>query len=77
MLYFGCTHYPLIKDEIKKVLGQDIIFFNGAPNLAEHLKVVLEENNMLENNEGKIEFIDSQNLESKKERFLTILAQNP
>ena len=37
----GCTHYPLIQDEIKEVLG-DVRFFNGAPNLANHLKDILE-----------------------------------
>lgn len=63
----------MIQEEIKEVLGEDILFFNGAPNLAKHLKDVLEENNLLENNEGRIEFIDSQNLESKKERFFCYL----
>lgn len=42
----GCTHYPLIQDEIKKVLG-DVQFFNGAESLAKHLKEILEENSLL------------------------------
>ena len=53
----GCTHYPLIQNEIKGVLG-NVKFFNGAPNLAKHVKDVLEENNLINNGEGKIEFID-------------------
>ena len=42
----GCTHYPLIQEEIKNVLG-DVKFFNGAQSLAKHLKEVLKENSLL------------------------------
>ncbi len=69
----GCTHYPLVQKEIKKVLGENIKFFNGAPNLAIHLKDVLAKNNLLGNNNGKIYFIDSQGLPSKERRFFDIL----
>ena len=72
----GCTHYPLIKKDIKEVLGNDIKFFDGAPNLAKHLKEVLEEKKLLDINEGKIEFIDSQDLKIKKDRFFNILKNN-
>jgi len=41
----GCTHYPLIQEEIKSVLG-DVTFFNGAQSLAKHLKEVLKENSL-------------------------------
>ena len=73
MQFFGCTHYPLIQEEIKSVLGDEVNFFNGAPNLAKHLKDVLQEKNLLEDQEGKIEFIDSKNIDSKKNRFYEIL----
>ena len=71
----GCTHYPLIQDQIQEVLGQ-VQFFNGAPNLAKHLKNRLEEKNLLNNGEGKIEFEDSQGSEQKKKRFFEILEKN-
>ena len=51
------------------------MFFNGAPNLAEHLKEILKEKNLLEENEGNIEFVDSQNLEEKEERFYKYLKE--
>lgn len=72
----GCTHYPLIKDEIKKVLGQ-VEFFNGAPYLAKHLKEVLKENGLInnENEPSKIQFIDSSNDEQKKKRFFEIIKE--
>ena len=71
----GCTHYPLIQNNIKEVLG-NVNFFNGAKKVAKHLKDVLEEKNLIENNEGKIEFFDSQGLSIKKERFIKILKNN-
>ena len=68
----GCTHYPLIQKEIQKVLGQ-VKFFNGAPNLAKHLKDILKEENLLnDNGNGKIEFEDSQKLKRKEERFFKV-----
>lgn len=68
----GCTHYPLIQKEIEEILGQ-VQFFNGAPNLAKYLKNILQENDLLYEGEGKIEFRDSQELEEKKQRFFEIL----
>ena len=70
----GCTHYPLIEKEIQEILGQ-VRFFNGAPNLAKHLKNVLEEKELLGKNTGTIEFIDSQQLKEKEERFYKLLKE--
>lgn len=70
----GCTHYPLVQNEIKEVLG-DVKFFNGAPNLAIHLKEILEEKNLLTEKSGEVEFEDSQNSEKKKKRFFEILKE--
>ena len=50
-------------------------FFHGATNLAKHLKDVLEEKNLLENNRGNIQFIDSQKSKQKQERFFNILTE--
>ena len=88
-MYFGCTHYPLIQNEIKEVLG-DVNFFYGAESLAKHLQDILNKNNLLYEGAGKIEFIDSlsqpkinyseiefidsNNSEKNKERFFEILS---
>ena len=69
----GCTHYQLIEKEIKKILG-NVTCFNGSKNLAKHLKIILQENNLINNNNsGKIEFIDSQQSKEKEERFFKII----
>ena len=66
----------MIVQEIRDILGENIQFFNGAPRLAKHLYEVLEENDLLENNNGYIEFYDSKNSEEKKERFFKIIKSN-
>ena len=72
----GCTHYPLIKEEIKQVLG-NVVFFNGALSLAKHLKEVLENDNLLnKNGEGKIIFKDSKDLKIKEDRFNDLLKKD-
>ena len=73
-IVLGCTHYPLVKNEIQEILGK-VQFFDGSPNLANHLKEVLQEKDLLNNinKSGKIEFIDSQNLYEKEKRFFKIL----
>ena len=73
----GCTHYTLIQDEIKEVLG-DVEFFNGAASLAKHLKDILKEKDLISDfkSKGIVEFTDSSNSEYKKERFLRQLGQS-
>lgn len=74
-IVLGCTHYPLIKEEIKEIMG-NVKFFDGASYLAIHLKDVLEENKLLNNNEkGNIKFIDSQNSKQKEKRFYEIIGE--
>lgn len=74
----GCTHYPLAKDNIKRVLG-DVKFFDGAPGVAKQLARVLTKNDLLTDSkkQGKIEFVDSSvsksQQEQKKKRFFEIL----
>lgn len=68
----GCTHYPIIKNDIEKILG-NVSFFEGAERLAKHLEDILLEKEMVNNGKGKVEFIDSQGIEIKEKRFFYIL----
>lgn len=72
----GCTHYPLIQQEIQEVLGQ-VTFFNGAPYLAKHLKDILKERKLVNdsNKKNMIQFLDSSNNEQKKKRFFEIIKE--
>ena len=70
----GCTHYPLIKEEITKVLGS-VNFYDGSVGVSKHTKEVLEEKNLLSNNTGKITFIDSSNNKEKEDLFYKLLEE--
>ncbi len=60
-----------------KLLGGlgKVQFFNGAPNLAKHLKDVLMQKDLQNEGEGIVEFEDSSNLEEKEKRFFDILGR--
>ena len=69
----GCTHYPLIKSEIKKILG-DVTFYDGAKGVTKELLHVLKMHNIkYEYDELKIKFIDSSQNEFKEKRFWELL----
>lgn len=73
----GCTHYPLAKQSIQKVLG-NVKFFDGSYGTSKQLMHRLEEFGILSdsNEKGKITFIDSSmKQEEKKKRFFDILAR--
>lgn len=71
----GCTHYPLIKDDLRKVLG-DVTFFDGSTGVSKEVKRRLIDANLLnENSSSKstIEFFDSSKSATKEKRFYEIL----
>ena len=70
----GCTHYPIIKNEISDVLG-NVTFFEGSNKLAIHLKNVLEEEKLLNDKGSKnIEFVDTGDFKQKEKNFWNFLA---
>lgn len=48
-LVLGCTHYPLLRNEIQKVLGNKVTLVNPAYETALALKDILTKNNLLTN----------------------------
>lgn len=70
----GCTHYPLIKDEISEVLGE-VNFYDGSYGVAKHTKDILEKENMLEDKKGTITFIDSSKNKEKEILFYKLLEE--
>ena len=69
----GCTHYPLIKDNIRKVLG-DIKFFDGSLGVSKELVRQLEFRGItFDDNSYSVEFIDSSGDASKERRFGELL----
>ena len=57
-LVLGCTHYSLIKKEINEVLPNTVLL-DGCLGVANEVKHQLEEHNLLENNSGSLEIVNS------------------
>lgn len=69
----GCTHYPLIQDKLKKVLG-NVLFYDGSLGVVKELERVIKTIH-LEEKPLSIRFIDSSKSPLKKERFEEIIDQ--
>ena len=68
----GCTHYPLIKSNIQKVLG-NVEFFDGSSGVSKRVYELLGKYNLLNESTGSVEFFDSSLDKTKKDRFFQIL----
>lgn len=53
-LILGCTHYPLIRSTVAKVMGDQVTLVNPAYETAKELKEVLEKQNLLNDNEKRL-----------------------
>ena len=72
----GCTHYPLIKENIRGVLGV-VKFFDGSVGVSKELLRQLELRNInYDNQKLKIEFIDSSKDDSKEKRFRELISSD-
>lgn len=47
VLILGCTHYPVLKNTIQKVVGKNILLIDSAQPTAIKLKQVLEKKNLI------------------------------
>lgn len=54
-LVLGCTHYPLIKDVIQDVLGDDIALISSSEETARETSAILELNQLLNQEEEPVE----------------------
>ncbi len=70
----GCTHYPLIKDNIKKVLG-NVKFFDGASGVSRELLRQLNKRNIICSSDISFEFINTSSDTDKRVRFYELLKQ--
>ncbi len=61
-LILGCTHYPLLKDVVKEVMGKRVNLVDSACEVAKDVRELLLENNILKRNgheKSKIKFFVS------------------
>lgn len=57
-IVLGCTHYPLIKDNIIKVFG-DVVLLDGSLGVAKEVKRQLENHNLLNDGVGSVKILNS------------------
>lgn len=55
-LILGCTHYPLLKPVLKKVMGKDVELIDSAREVALEAKRVLMEKNLLRTEKTKAKY---------------------
>lgn len=73
----GCTHYPLLKKLLGKILGDDVLLIDPADALAERVKKTLLQNNQLETSQaGKITIFASDDKERFQRRASYILKED-
>lgn len=70
VVVLGCTHYPLVKKEIKDILKNEV-FIDGSIGITKRIKNLLNDN--LNNSKGSINIIGDN---SKKERILNIIKES-
>jgi glutamate racemase len=52
-IVLGCTHYPFIKDTLRKIVGDEIFIVDGSLGTSNYLKKQLEDKNILNDNNTK------------------------
>jgi glutamate racemase len=52
-LILGCTHYPLLKNIIKKFMGRKVLLVDSAREVAKEARSVLDASGLLNENPGK------------------------
>lgn len=59
----GCTHYPFIKDELLRVLGNEVVIIDGSGGTASQLKRKIINNNSAntKDRKGEIKILNSLN----------------
>lgn len=63
-LVLGCTHYPLIKDTIREIMGEDVTLIDSGASAANWAYDMLKEREMLsDNKKGKLRYFVSDTTE--------------
>ena len=59
-IVLGCTHYPFVKEVVRKVLGDEVVIVDGGAGTARHTKRCLEERGWLrEEGSGSLQMENS------------------
>lgn len=68
-IVLGCTHFSFFKDSLRKVLPVHIDIIDGNQGTVKNLKRILENRGCLHEGSGKVEFYNSGQLVTQKEKL--------
>jgi len=63
-LILGCTHYPLLKKTIRKIIGKNVILIDSAKEVAKEIRTLLEKT-------------DQKKLSKRKPRYTFLISDRP
>jgi glutamate racemase len=72
-LVLGCTHFPFFKNVLSEIFNKDTAIIDGSQGVANRLKYVLEEKELLGNNELSVEYYYSGKIVQNKESLDNLL----
>ncbi len=75
-LILGCTHYPLLTDEIQKFMGDGVTLVNSGAAAALEAREILKENDMLGSCKGEVKYYVSDTVDSFQELGSAFLERN-
>jgi glutamate racemase len=58
-IVLGCTHYPFVKDTVRKILGDGVEILDGGAGTARHTKNCLAERGWLREGKGSLKMENS------------------
>ena len=72
-LVLGCTHFPLFNEILSEIFSKDTQIIDGSLGVANRLKNILEEKDLIGNNKLDIEYYYSGRLANNKEKLEELL----
>jgi len=74
-LILGCTHYPVLSDAIRKILGDGVTLINAGTATAKAVSSFLQENDLLNSDakKGNIKFFVSDKADSFRQQASILL----
>ncbi len=62
-LMLGCTHFPIFKKTLQKILGEKVVLVDSAEATAEYVFCKLQQSSMLGNGSGQCQFLATDDLQ--------------
>ena len=53
-LVLGCTHYPFLIPQLKKIVGEKVTILDSGKAIARQTKVILEQENLINHNHNQV-----------------------